>query len=338
MLGTAAAVALVGGGRLAGKWLGVGRAQAETLSSVRMGVLHSGLFTVIHAVALQGGYYARHGIDPQVTDVRSGDGTAGVESLLRNSLDVYLGTPVELTRVNSRAIAGDEKPPLAIVAAGAPNFTNLVLRKGLTYAGIANLKGLRIGVSSPGSDHLVKFRFLLAEKGLTTDGLGIRILPLGSSNMLPALTSGQIDGFLHSEPTVSIALIKAGATLAISGKQFGTSGDSPGLSLNVGRDWAAAHRDVLTRLVKALWDASDDYTRMPEAKAVEIFQSYMPSDPEILSRAYGNLDPRLHDLTKMADVFWKVNVAAMRERGEVVAELKPQDLFDYSFSPGTISG
>lgn len=333
MLGAVSALALVGAGRF-----GVGRAQAETLTPVRMGVLHSGLFTVIHAVALQGGYYARNGIDPKVTDVRSGDGTAGAESLLRNSLDVYLGTPVELTRVNAQAIAGDQKPPLAVVAAGAPNFTNLVLRKGLTYTGPSDLKGLRIGVSAPGSDHLVNFRFLLAEKGLTTDGLDMRILPLGSSNMLPALTSGQIDGFLHSEPTVSIALIKAGATLAISGKQFGTSGDSPGLSLNVGRIWATAHRDVMTRLVKALWDASDDYTSMPEAKAVEIFQNYMPSDPDILSRAYGNLDPRLHDLTKMADAFWKVNVAAMRERGEVVAELKPQDLFDNSFSPGTTSG
>ena len=64
----------------------------------------------------------------------------------------------------------------------------------------------------------------------------------------------------------------------------------------------------------------------------------MPSDPDILSRAYGNLDPRLHDLTEMADAFWKVNVAAMRERGEVMAELKPQDLFDNSFSQGATSG
>jgi ABC-type nitrate/sulfonate/bicarbonate transport system substrate-binding protein len=288
---------------------------AETLAEVRIGVLRSGLFTVIHALALQGGYYQRNGVKPRVTELRSGDGMAGAESLLRGSLDVFIGTPVELTRVNAQAVAQSKDPPLAIVAAGAPNFTNLVLRKGIAYQSFSDLKGLRLGVSSPGSDHLVNFRHLLSEQGLTTEQLNIRILPLGSSNMLTAITSSQIDGFLHSEPTVSIALVKAQASLAISSKQFGIAGNSPGLAVNVARRWEQSNRENGGRVVKALWDASIDYGSMPKQKVLEVLQSYVPSEPEILARAYGNFDPRLHDLKQMADAWWKVNVSAMMQRG-----------------------
>jgi NitT/TauT family transport system substrate-binding protein len=310
------------------------RLHAQTPSDIRIGVLRSGLFTVIHALALQGGYYRRNGLEPKVTELRSGDGMAGVESLLRGSLDVFIGTPVELTRVNAQAIAQSKEPPLAIVAAGAPNFTNLVLRKGIAYQNFTDLKGLRLGVSSPGSDHLVNFRHLLSEQGLTTEQLGIRILPLGSSNMLTAITSSQIDGFLHSEPTVSMALVKAQATLAISSKQFGVAGNSPGLSVNVARRWEQSHRENVERVVKSLWDASNDYKSMPEQKVLEVLQSYVSSEPEILALAYRNFDPCLHDLKQMADAWWKVNVSAMMQRGEVVASLKPTDIFDGINSPG----
>jgi NitT/TauT family transport system substrate-binding protein len=308
------------------------RAIAADKTPLRIGVLRSSFNTVIHGIALRGGYYERNGLAVNSVDFRSGEGAPGIESLMRGDLDAYVGTPAETTRVDSRAIDQQKASPLVVVASGNPGNTTLVLRKDIPFTSLEDLRGLRLGVSSPGSDHLVHFRYYLSEKHLTTASLDLKLLPVGGSNMPPALLSKQIDGFLHSEPTVSIAVVKANGKVAMRRGQFGGAAEAPSLAVSVARPWVASHRDVVQRMVDALEQASIDYPKMPKSDVIRMFNEYERAEPEVLDLAYQNADPRLFNLHKMADAHWKVAVAAMREHKEVTPALKPEDMFDFSFS------
>jgi len=307
--------------------------RAEEPIDVRIGVLHSSLVSVLHALALSKGYYAREGLNVRETDFNSGDGTAGSESLLRGGLDVYIGTLAEITRINGQAIASQKPPPLAAVAAGNPSPTTLVLRDDIPFRSVTDLKGLRLAVSSLGSDHLINFRYFLSENGLTTDGLEIRLQRVGGPDMPPALLSRQIDGFLHSEPTVTIAVMKAHGKIAMTRRDFGAEAKAPALGVIVARKWAAAHRPIVEDVIRALWRTTNDYPAMPRADVEKIFSDYIHSEPDVIAAAYPHVDPRLYDLREMADAHLQIAVSAMVQRGEVPAELKLADIFDLSFAP-----
>lgn len=312
--------------------IAAGQALAADKIPVRIGVLRSSFNTVIHGVAMQGGYYERNGLDVKSVDFRSGEGAPGIEALLRGDLDIYIGTPAETTRVDSQALEHDKAPPIVAVAAGNPGNTTMVLRKDLPFNSLEDLRGLRIAVSSLGSDHLIHFRYYLAEKGQTTTSLGIKLQPIGGSNMPPALLSNQIDGFLHSEPTVSIATLKANGKVVLRRNQFGGAAEAPSLAVSVARSYIASHRDIVQRVVTALEQASKDYPTMAKADVTKMFAEFERAEPPVLDLAYQNADPRLFDLRKMADAHFRVAVAAMRERKEVSTALKPEDMFDFSFA------
>src|SRR5271154_4580613 len=112
-------------------------ARADAPDTVRFGVLHPNLTTVIHEIAKRTGAYERQNLKVVETKFKSGQTVEGVEQLWRGNLDFYMGGAPEVPRLNSRLIE--------------------------------------------------------------------------SSNMVPALLTGQIDGFLHSEPTTTLAIVnKAG--------------------------------------------------------------------------------------------------------------------------------
>ena len=148
------------------------------------------------------------------TKFKSGQTVEGVEQLWRGRLDFYMGGAPEVPRLNSRVIEGGRPAPLAVVSGANPGHTSLVLGNKLHPKAIDEIlsQPLRIAVSSLSSIHLAFFRgYLRTEKKLELDGIKWRFLGVEAANMLPALLTGQIDGFLHSEPTTTLAIVnKAG--------------------------------------------------------------------------------------------------------------------------------
>src|ERR1700726_2465786 len=87
-------------------------AEADT---VRFGVLHPNLTTVIHEIARRSGAYERHNLKVVETRFKSGQTVEGVEQLWRGNLDFYMGGAPEVPRLNSRLIEGGRPAPLAVV-------------------------------------------------------------------------------------------------------------------------------------------------------------------------------------------------------------------------------
>src|ERR1700674_1165897 len=182
--------------------------------TVRFGVLHPNLTTVIHEIANRTGAYERQNLKVVETRFKSGQTVEGVEQLWRGNLDFYMGGAPEVPRLNSRLIEAGSPPPLAVVNGANPGHTSMVLSNKLQPKTIDELlnQPLRIAVSSLSSVHLAFFRgYLLTEKKLDLKAIAWRFMGIEGSTMVPALLTGQIDGFLHSEPTTTLAIVnKAG--------------------------------------------------------------------------------------------------------------------------------
>jgi len=324
----------VGAGLAATLMLTVGPALAQDPTTpVRMGWLRSSLSLIMHPIAVEEGFYARNGIAPQVTEIRSGDGGIGTQSVMTGDLDIYIGVVSDVAKLNSQAKDIGQTPPLVVVALGSPGATNLVLREGIPYQSIGDIKGLRIGVSSLGSAHLVTFRHYLAEQGTTVEQLQLQLVRVGGSDMPAALVSNQIDGFLHSQPTPAIAVATGGAKLVLAPSQMGTAGTSPNVGIIASRRWAAENGDTLRKVVAALKQASAAYADIPTARVVEIAVKYLGGDPETLTASRPFVDPRIVDLRAGADTYWSVEMSAMKERGEVAKNFEQSDMFDFDIAP-----
>src|SRR5215467_4905874 len=185
-------------------------ARADASDTVRFGVLYPNLTTVIHEIAKRTGAYDRNGLKVVETRFKSGQTVEGVEQLWRGNLDFYMGGAPEVPRLNSRMIESGAAPPLAVVSGANPGHTSLVLSNKFQPKTIDEIlqQPLRIAVSSLSSVHLAFFRgYLRTEKKLELDAIKWRFLGIEAANILPALLTSQIDGFLHSEPTTTLAIL-----------------------------------------------------------------------------------------------------------------------------------
>jgi len=302
---------------------------------IRLGWLKASLSTIVQAIAEEKDLYAANGLVATVTPVGSGNNASGIEALMRGDFDVYFGPMSEMTRLNAVAVEQKSNPPLVAVGVGTPGASHLVMKKGVVYEGLESLRGKTIGVSSPGSIHLIMFRHFLNEQGQTTESLGLNIVRVAGSDMVPALLTNQIDGFLHSQPTPALAVANDAGFVAIPPSEMGEVGQSPTSAVMVSRDWAAKNPEAVQKVLRAFRQASDAFSDMSEEELVAIAQESIGAEPEVLKSAIPYVNPRLmDDFEAAAKIYWKTEIAAMKSRGEIVDEFDVQHMFDFSYGNG----
>src|SRR5256886_5145749 len=231
---------------------------ARSADTVRFGVLHPNLTTVIHAIAKKTGAYDKHNLNVIETKFKSGQTVEGVEQLWRGRLDFYMGGAPEVPRLNSRLIESGRPAPPAVVSGANPGHTSLVLSNKLQPKVIDEIlkAPLRIAVSSLSSVHLAFFRgYLRTEKQLELNAIGWRFLGIEAANMLPALLTGQIDGFLHSEPSTTLAILNKSGHLFMQAAR-GDMGPSPppATLMSSRRVYLTRNPDVARRFLRAIAD------------------------------------------------------------------------------------
>lgn len=312
--------------------------RAQAGDTVRFGVLYPNLTTVIHEIAMKTGAYERQGLKVKETRFKSGQTVDGVEQLWRGEFDFYMGGAPEVPRLNSRVMESGGTPPLAVVSGANPGHTSLVLSNKLQPKSIDEIldKPLRIAVSSPSSVHLAFFRgYLTNEKKIDANSIPWQFLPLEAGNMLAALTTDQIDGFLHSEPTTTLAIIHKVGHLFMSGRR-GDMGPNPppATFLSSRRDFIKDSRPVAERFMKAIFDANKAFKEAPKADMVKIIAEWGGQEDSIVDAAYERMDPTTSMTEAQALKWWKIIGTTMVERGEIVASIDPmRDVFDLSLQP-----
>jgi len=308
---------------------------ARAMDTVRFGVLYPNLTTVIHAIAKKTGAYERHNLNVVETKFKSGQTVEGVEQLWRGRLDFYMGGAPEVPRLNSRLIESGRPVPLAVVSGANPGHTSLVLGNKLQPKVIDEIlkQPLRIAVSSLSSVHLAFFRgYLRTEKKLELDAIGWRLLGVEAANMLPALLTGQIDGFLHSEPTTTLAIVnKAGHLFMQAARGDMGPNPPPATLMSSRRDYLAKNPDIARRFMRAIADSNEAYARAPDDMTAVIAE-WSGQDDKIIHAAQDRMNPTTHLTQAQAQKWWDFIGSVMVERGELSPKVKPfPDVFDLSF-------
>src|SRR5205809_5472365 len=267
---------------------------ARAADTVHFGVLYPNLTTVIHAIAKKTGAYERHNLNVVETKFKSGQTVEGVEQLWRARLDIYMGGAPEVPRLNSRLIESGRPAPLAVVSGANSGHTSLVLSNKLQPKVIDEIlkQPLRIAVSSLSSVHLAFFRgYLRTEKKLELDAIGWRFMGIDAANMLPTLLTGQIDGFLHSEPTTTLAIVNKAGHLFMQAARGDMGPNPPPATFMSGRrDFLKQKPDVAKRFMRAIFDANEVYARAPH-EMTSLIAEWSGQDDEIVTGAQERMNP-----------------------------------------------
>jgi ABC-type nitrate/sulfonate/bicarbonate transport system substrate-binding protein len=300
-------------------------------------MLYPNLVSVIHAIAKSSGAYERQNLKVLEVHFKSGQATAGVEQLWRGNLDFYMGGAPEIPRLNSRVMESGGRAPLAVINGTNPGHTSLVLSNKLHPKTIDELldKNLRIAVSSPSSVHRAFLRgYLKAAKKVDLDKVPWRYITVDAGNMIPALITEQIDGFLHSEPTTTLAIInKAGHLFMQAARGDMGPNPPPNSFLSTRREFLAQKPEVVRRFLKAIFDANRAYESAPE-KMVGTMSDWSGTEEKVLLAAAERMNPSARMTREQAQKWWDFIGAAMIERGEITGKMDPfKDVFELAYQP-----
>jgi NitT/TauT family transport system substrate-binding protein len=201
---------------IAGMALGTARAD-DQLQKVTMVWAGKGMSFIMQYVAMGAGYYKDEGIELETIDVSSG--TRMAAAVMGGSADfTQLGMPHTLRAV---ARGGDlvaigegfDKYPIALVISKAA-----AQRQGITDAmspdeKIKRIRGLKIGITSPGSSTDEFMRTIMMVRGMDPDK-DIKLQPIGiGAPMVVATQQGSIDGFSFMSPFTDSAVSRGIATV-----------------------------------------------------------------------------------------------------------------------------
>jgi len=312
-------------------------APAAEPDKIRFGMLYPNLVSVIHAIAKKIGAYEQQNLAIIETRFKSGQGTAGVEQLWRGNLDFYMGDAPEIPRLNSRIIENGGVAPLAVVSGTNPGHTALVLSNKLRPTSIDELfrQRITIAVSSLSSVHRAYLRgYLKQEKRTDLDSLPWRFVGIDGGNMIPALLTRQIDAFLHSEPTTTLAIVNKAGHLFMHAARGDMGADPPPNSfLTTRRDFLAKQPDVVRRFLRALFEANDAYETAKD-KMISTMVEWSGTDEKVIVAAAERMNPAARMTREQAQRWWDFIGVAMKERGEIAPNMDPfRDVFELGYQP-----
>lgn len=204
------------------------------------------------------GYFAQQRIDAEITTFQSG--TTAFAAVLGGSANIYLGAP-------STAISAiDRGSDAMIIGAVLTEFAlDLVLskemaaKKGITASStleqrLGALRGLRIGVTGPGSGthQIAQYVLKLAKLDPERDAT---IVFVGSGpEMMTTMLAGRTDAVVSANPNSDLAVVRFGAVIMFHGAAAGYPGleGTPNVVLVTTRRWAGSTPDRTRRVLEGL--------------------------------------------------------------------------------------
>src|SRR3954453_6687487 len=189
--------AVVFGAALLLLWPQGASAQAPEKRKVNIATASLGLPYLPLIIAQQRKYFADEGLEVEIAAFAGG--SKALQSLIGGSSDVA---------------SGADSHPLTMAAKGQKlkNFVVQVRYPALTiavskrvadrYQSPKDLKGMKIGVSAPGSSTHMVVNHLLAKGGLTSND--VSIIGVGTSGAaVAAVEKGEIDAIINSDPVMT---------------------------------------------------------------------------------------------------------------------------------------
>ena len=143
------------------------------------------------------GYFKTEGLNVEISDF-AGGGRA-LQALIGGSADVVTGAFDHTIQMHAKG-----QPIVAVTELGHyPGFVLGVLSaKAAMYRGPADLKGMKIGITAPGSSTHFMLRYLMAQHGLKADDASFIGIGTGQT-AVAAVKRGEIDALVNADPVIS---------------------------------------------------------------------------------------------------------------------------------------
>jgi NitT/TauT family transport system substrate-binding protein len=144
------------------------------------------------------GYFKDEGLDVEISDLAGG--SKALQALLGGSADVVTGAFDHTIQMQAKgqhivAVAGLGRIPGFVLALVGP--------KAKSYKGPADLKGMKIGVTAPGSSTHFMVLHMMAAAGLKADDASFVGVGAGTT-AVAAAKGGQIDALVSVDPVISL--------------------------------------------------------------------------------------------------------------------------------------
>ena len=161
-------------------------AQATPPTTVRIGAASASEMAAPIYVAIERGFFRDAGIAAEIVDFRGG--APAVQALAGGGIEVCICAVDHVVRLRSR-----RQDAVVAVELDTRHSYALVARPGSTFASLADLRGKRIGITSPSSLTDNTLRWALTKAGLNPDR-DVEILGAGGgASMKAAIDSGRVD-------------------------------------------------------------------------------------------------------------------------------------------------
>jgi NitT/TauT family transport system substrate-binding protein len=173
-------------------------AQGPEKPKITIGVGGKSLFYYLPlTIALQKGYFKSEGLEVEVQDFPGG--ARALQALLGGSVDVVSGA---FEHTITQQAKGQNIEALVLQGKYAGIVLGMSKAKAATYKSPADLKGMKIGVTAPGSSTNMFVNVLLAKAKLPPDS--VAIIGVGATaGAVAIMKRGEIDAISNLDPVIS---------------------------------------------------------------------------------------------------------------------------------------
>jgi NitT/TauT family transport system substrate-binding protein len=228
------------------------QAQKPEQAKVHLGVGgKTSLYYLPLTVTEKLGYFKEAGLDVEISDFQGG--AKSLQALMGGSVDVVTGSFDHTIQIQAKG-----QQILALAQLGRfPGFA-LAMRKEKAdaYKSAKDLKGMKIGVTAPGSSTHFMVLYMMAQAGLKPEDASF--IGTGSGNtVMAAVKRGEVDAISNADPMINI-LDREGAvkivadTRTAEGTQAVYGGPYPAATLYTTAAFAEKNPNTAQAMVTAL--------------------------------------------------------------------------------------
>ncbi|HEX6957149.1 MAG TPA: ABC transporter substrate-binding protein [Ferrovibrio sp.] len=239
-------------------------------------------------IAERKGYFKEEGLDVTINDF--GGGSKSLQALIGGSVDAVTGAYEHTIRMQQKG-----QDIRAVIELG--RFPGIVLAVKKSHEGkvktAADLKGMKIGVTAPGSSTNFFVDFLIAKAGgdpKASSYIGVG----GGASGVAAMEKGEIDAISHLDPVISkLQADKAVFILADSRTEAGTKaifgGSNPAAVLYLKEEFIQQNPQTVQALVNAFYKALKWIDKAkPQDVVATVPESYYLGDRALYEQAVQN--------------------------------------------------
>ena len=255
-------------------------AQAPEKPKLTLGVGGKALLYYLPlTIAERKGFFKEQGLDVEIQDFSGG--ARSLQALVGGSVDVVTGAYEHTIRMQAKG-----QDIRAVIELGRFPAIAVAVKKDRKWNSPADFKGMKIGVTAPGSSTNMLMNFVMARAGLSPSDASY--IGIGSAqSALAAMQKGEIDAVSHLEPVLSF-LERAGEVRVVidtrteEGTRALFGGSNPAAVLYVKKSFIDQNPQTMQALTNVFYKTLQWLkTASPEDIAATVPPEYLLGDKEL---------------------------------------------------------